>query len=306
MCIDYPISRIDFVKAAAAGALTPATALAEEPAQVAQAASYGPVQIRWLGGGVSELSTVDGKQIVLVDAWIWSNSGFSRFNLTKPPELASGAAYADHVAARKPDAVFVLLTHDHGDHIGDYFELLRLLGERKLNLKTAGQSDLMRVGLIQKFKEAGLDYAQLVVSNGAGVNVGGVATHAGIRATVVPAFHSSLSGAPAVGFVIHLGGKVIYATGDTDVYGDMALVGRRYKPDLMLVCAGNGYATMGPEDAAEAVRLVGPGHAIPVHYGANPLMLGPEAGERFRVAVAKLAPRTRVTVLKPGESTQLT
>lgn len=201
--------------------------------------------------------------------------------------------------------MLVLLTHDHGDHIGDYFELLRVLSDRKLNVKTVGQSDLMRAALVPKFKEANLDPATIVVNGGAGTNFGGVATHAGIRATLVPAVHSTLSGVPAAGFVVRLGSTTVYCSGDTDLFGDMASIGRRYKPDLALVCIGNGAFTMGPADAAEACRLVGAPNVMPVHYAHNAHVLGPEAGEAFRAEVARIAPKTRVTLLKPGSSTQI-
>ena len=58
---------------------------------------------------------------------------------------------------KSPDAVLVLLTHDHGDHMGDYFDVLKALSVAGLNVKTTGQSDLMRAGLVQKFKDSGLE-----------------------------------------------------------------------------------------------------------------------------------------------------
>jgi L-ascorbate metabolism protein UlaG (beta-lactamase superfamily) len=312
MCdLDYPISRVSFIGAAGAigigGAVALGTpSLASAESLVAQGGGTpGPLKVRWLGGGVSELATLDDKQIVLVDAWIWNNTGYTAFGLSKPPELSSAAAYADHLASRKPDGVFVLLTHDHGDHIGDYFELLNALSDRKLNVKTAGQVDMMRAALVPKFKEANLDRAAIVANDGNGMNFGGVAAHAGIRATLVPAIHSTLSGVPAAGFVVRIGTTTVYCSGDTDLFSDMALIGRRYKPDLMLVCIGNGAFTMGPVDAAEACRLVGAPSVVPVHYAHNRYALGPEAGETFRAEMARVAPRTRVTVMKPGSSTQI-
>lgn len=311
MCLESPFSRADFLKATTTASLGGAAALAPTasfagPETLAQASgARGPIRVRWLGGGVAELSTLDDKQIMLIDAWIWNNAGYTRFNLQKPPELSSAAAYADHLVARKPEGVFVLLTHDHGDHIGDYFELLKTLNARGLNVKTMGHSDLLRYALVPKFKEAGLDEATIVVNSGAGGNIGGVGSHAGMRAVVVPAFHSTTFGLPSIGFVAQIGGMNVYASGDTDLFGDMALIGRRYKPDLAIVCAGNGPFTMNPADAAEAVRMVGASIAIPVHYAHNALVLGPDAGDRFKAEMAKTAPRTRVIVMTPGESKQV-
>jgi L-ascorbate metabolism protein UlaG (beta-lactamase superfamily) len=77
----------------------------------------------------------------------------------------------------------------------------------------------------------------------------------------------------AVGYVIEMeNGFKIYHTGDTNVFGDMALIREIYKPDLALVCIG-GFFTMGPEEAAYAVReLIKPKLAIPIHYGTFPVV----------------------------------
>jgi L-ascorbate metabolism protein UlaG (beta-lactamase superfamily) len=216
--------------------------------------------------------------------------------------LQSAAAFAAHLKSRNPQAVLVALTHDHGDHMGDYFELLPALVNAGLPVMTVGQSDLMRVALVPKFKAANLDPAKIVLNHGAGINFGGVATFETIQARLVPAVHSTTSGFPAAGFMIDVGGTRVYASGDTDLYGDMSDVGRRYKPYLGVFCAGNGPFTMNPEDAAHAVKSMGVAHAIPVHYAHNPLVLGPPAGEMFRTACASIAPNAVVSVMRPGES----
>jgi L-ascorbate metabolism protein UlaG (beta-lactamase superfamily) len=264
------------------------------------------VRLRWYGGGVYELATTDDTAIVLVDAWIWNNTGFAAYGLPKPPELSSAAAYAAHIKQRNPDAVVVALTHDHGDHMGDYFELLRALTDAGVDAKTVGQSDLMRVGLPARFKAANLDPAQIVLNNGSGINMGGAASYKGARFELVPAVHSTASGFPPAGFIIDVGGARVYASGDTDLFGDMALIGKRYQPDLAVVSSGNGAFTMGPEDAATACAMVGARHAIPVHYAHNPLVIGPRCGDLFRTAMSRAAPATGVTILRPGESATIT
>jgi len=263
------------------------------------------LKMRWYGGGVYELATPDDKTIVLVDAWIWNNTGFKAFGIEKPVELAGAAAYARHIKARSPSAVIVALTHDHGDHMGDYFELLGALVAAGIDVKTVGQSDLMRVALVPKFKAANLDNTQLVLNGGAGINMGGTASYKGVKIELVPAVHSTAAGYPAAGFIIDVGGARVYASGDTDVFGDMALIGTRYKPDLAVVSSGNGAFTMGPDDAALTCKLVGAAHAVPVHYAHNPLVLGPQCGDAFAAAVTRISPSTRVTLLKPGASTTL-
>jgi L-ascorbate metabolism protein UlaG (beta-lactamase superfamily) len=81
------------------------------------------------------------------------------------------------------------------------------------------------------------------------------------------------------------------------------LIGRRYKPALAVLSTGNGAFTMGPEDAASAVQLLGVSHTIPVHYAHNPLVIGTHCAEYFRDGVARVAPHTVVTVLTPGKTT---
>jgi L-ascorbate metabolism protein UlaG (beta-lactamase superfamily) len=295
------LSRGKFFGVTAAGAVAP-RALGNV---VAAGGSGGTLKMRWYGGGVYELATPDDKTIVLVDAWIWNNAGFKGFGIEKPPELSSAAAYVAHLKSRNPETVVIALTHDHGDHMGDYFELMRALVDGGVEFRTAGQSDLFRVNLVQKFKDAKLDYPTLVLNAGAGINMGGTASWKGVRLELVPAIHSTSAGYPAAGFIIDVGGVRVYASGDTDLFGDMALIGNRYRPQLAVVSAGNGPFTMGPEDAAQACRMTGASHAIPVHYAHNALVLQTEAGPRFRDAMARVAPAVAVTVMRPGETATL-
>jgi L-ascorbate metabolism protein UlaG (beta-lactamase superfamily) len=261
----------------------------------------GRISVRWLGGGIVELATPDYKQIAFGDAWIWGNTGWDRFGLKKPPEYATKEGFAAYVAGKKPDAVLVLLSHDHGDHIGDYFAMLKVLVDAGVPVKTTGQSDLMRAGLVDDFRKAGLDPAQVVVNGGAGMNFGGVSRHGAMAAHLVPAVHSNLHGYPSAGFMLDIGGMRVYLSGDTDLFGDMRVLGKRYQPDLGIVCVGGGPFTMGPEEAARACEWMGVSHAIPVHYAHNPLVLGGMAGDDFRRAAAQIAPSIQVSVMKPGE-----
>ena len=280
--------------------------LAAATATGARAAdTTGDIKVRWYGGGVVELATPDDSTIVLVDAWIWNNTGFTRFKLTKPAELASPAAYIAAMKARKPKSIIVAVTHDHGDHFGDYFELMKALVDAGFDVKSIGQSDFMRVGIKDKFTANGLDETKLVLAGGNAINFGGVASYGGATFRAVPAVHSNGSAFPPIGFIIDLNGVRVYASGDTDLYGDMALIGKRFAPDLAIVCAGGGPFTMGPEDAATAVAMTGATQAIPVHYGHNPLVHGPEAADEFRAAIARVAPSVRVSALKPGETANI-
>jgi L-ascorbate metabolism protein UlaG (beta-lactamase superfamily) len=277
------------------------TTMAQMPPRGASAAG-AKISARWLGGGVMELATPDYKQIAYIDAWIWNNTGWERFGIAKPAEYASKDGFVRYVAGKKPDAVFVLLTHDHGDHMGDFFEMLQGLAAAGVPVKAAGQSDLMRKGLVDDFKHVGLDPAKIVVNNGAAMNFGGVGKHGAMTAYLVPAIHSNLHGYPSACFIVDIGGVRVYASGDTDLFGDMKLIGERYHPNLAIVCVGDGPFTMGPEDAARACQWTGVSQAIPVHYAHNPLVKGVEAGDEFRRALATIAPGIAATVLKPGEA----
>ena len=112
-------------------------------------------------------------------------------------------------------------------------------------------------------------------------------------------------GYPAAGFILELGGIRFYVSGDTDLFGDMRLLGERYRPDVAVLCAGGGPFTMDPESAAWACEMLGVSQAIPVHYAHNALVQGPDAGEAFRRAVAARTPNTVVHVLQPGDSITL-
>ncbi len=114
--------------------------------------------------------------------------------------------------------------------------------------------------------------------------------------------HEAYGGNPG-GFVIAIkNGPTIYHTGDTDLFGDMALIGSHAKIDLMLACIGDHF-TMGPDRAAEAVKLVHPKQVLPMHFGTFPVLTGtPDA---FGKALKKTAPGTKLLSIKIGESITL-
>ncbi|HYW90816.1 MAG TPA: MBL fold metallo-hydrolase [Chloroflexota bacterium] len=286
--------------------LTGNVALAAPAAASSARRGSGTLSVRWIGGGVVEVATPDNKQVAFIDAWVWNNAAYTVQKVERPVEFSSADAFADYVRGKSPDAVLVLLTHDHGDHMGDYFDVLKALAGAGLNVKTTGQSDLMRGGLAQKFRDAGLDPTQIVANGGAGQNFGGYAQHGAMQAWLVPAVHSNLLGFPAAGYVLEIGGVRIYASGDTDLYGDMRLLADRYHPDVAMVCVGGGPYTMGPHDAAVACQLAGVSQAMPIHYAHNAAVLGVEAGAQFQQAVAAVAPAVGVQVFQLGEARSLT
>lgn len=93
------------------------------------------------------------------------------------------------------------------------------------------------------------------------------------------------------------GGPTLYFAGDTGIFGDMALIREVYRPDLAVLPIGDRY-TMGPEEAAHAVRLLGVSHVLPFHYDLMPTLTGtPEA---LREATRNL-PGLQIHALQPGD-----
>ena len=108
-----------------------------------------------------------------------------------------------------------------------------------------------------------------------------------------------IAGGDAVGYVLEFeNGFKIYDTGDTDVFGDMALINKFFKPDLALVCIG-GHFTMDPEHAAYALReLIRPKQVIPMHYGTYPVINRTPAELKTALGDAPI----KVLDVKPGDA----
>ncbi len=97
---------------------------------------------------------------------------------------------------------------------------------------------------------------------------------------------------------VFAGGFSLYHAGDTCVFGDMKIIGELYKPDVALLPIGDHY-TMGPREAAHAIRLLGAKHVIPMHYATFPQLTGtPEALRKETSDIAGL----EIHVMKPGET----
>ena len=219
--------------------------------------------ITWLGHAAFKIEI--GGSTVLIDPWLDDNP--------------TAAMKASEIV--KADIVYV--THDHHDHVGQAFDIC----------KRTGANFVATLELGNLAEENGL-------KNVVGLNVGGSVQIGGIRLFVIQAFHSAARGAPT-GVVVEAGGKAIYHAGDTALFGDMRLVGELYRPEVVLIPIG-GYYTMGPSEAAEAIRLIKPRTAIPMHYKTFPVLA--QTADEFVRMVREKAPDVKALPLKPGETYQ--
>ena len=247
------------------------------------------VELLYLGHSTVRITSTAGK-VIVIDPFLTKNP--------KAPEK-----YRDLKALGKVD--LILVTHGHGDHARDLGELARLTGATVIaNWEYAFQ--LGNIGLIEIDKAIGMNKGGTVAPLGRGIKV-----------HMVPAEHSSsvdllnlglltpdsnhrfLAGGVPVGYVVELeNGFKIYHSGDTDVFGDMALINKFYRPDLALVCIG-GHFTMGPERAAYAVReLIKPKQVIPIHYGTYPVINRTPA--EFKAALGDSS--IKVLDVNPGQT----
>jgi L-ascorbate metabolism protein UlaG (beta-lactamase superfamily) len=247
------------------------------------AQAQGKAELLWYSQAGFKLTTPGGK-VIVIDPWIMGGP------LT-PAELKN----LDTVG--KVD--LILVTHGHGDHLGDAVELAK-----KNNVPIWAPA-----GLNQMLLTLGLLPANQVPRMN---KSGTVEPFPGVKITMVKAEHSSemllkdpvtgkdttYSAGEPVGFIIELeNGFKIWHTGDTGLFGDMKLIGEYYKPDLLLVPIG-GHFVMDPKAAAYATKeMIKPKMVWPMHYGSSPVLRGTPA--QFKEALGQTS--IEVIDAKPGD-----
>lgn len=221
------------------------------------------MQVSYHGHSVVKIKT--GNYTILIDPFINGNS------LT---DL--------QVENEKPDAI--LLTHAHNDHVGDTIELA----------KNSNAQVVAPVELAGYLGSKGL--------NTVGMNLGGSHDFEFGTVKFTKAFHSSsytseedgvIYGGMPAGILFKAEGKTIYHAGDTEVFGDMEIIGKMNAIDLAFVPIGD-FFTMGPEDAAYAVNLLNPKEVVPIHYNTFPPIK--QDPEHFK----KLVDKAEVNILQVG------
>jgi L-ascorbate metabolism protein UlaG (beta-lactamase superfamily) len=189
----------------------------------------------------------------------------------------------------KLDVIF--LSHAHGDHLGDTVELAR---KHNAAIACMFETSLW-------LNEKCLENETKPMWKGGTQKIGEFAvtmTHAMHSNSIEDGKHVVYAGEPA-GLVIRMpGGFSVYHAGDTCLFGDMKLIGELYKPDVALLPIGDHF-TMGPREAAMAVKFLGVKHVVPMHYATFPVLTG--TPEEFQKECAGIAGVT-VHVMKPGES----
>jgi L-ascorbate metabolism protein UlaG (beta-lactamase superfamily) len=248
-------------------------------------AQGGGVEVLWLGQAAFRITTPTGK-VIVIDPFLTNN-----------PKTPPGWKHLD--ALGKID--LILVTHAHGDHLGDAPALAR-----KYNAPLWGPA-----GMNQSLVNLGVLPLELAPR----MNKGGVITPLGpnIKITMTRAEHSSelvwknpltgkdetYVGGEPVGFIIEFeNGSKLYHMGDTGLFADMKFIGDYYRPDLVLIPIG-GHFVMSPQDAAYATReYLRPKFAIPMHYGTFPVLKG--TPQEYIQALGPTA--TKVVPLSPGEA----
>jgi L-ascorbate metabolism protein UlaG (beta-lactamase superfamily) len=221
------------------------------------------MEIRFLGHSAFQIT--EGETKLLIDPFLSGN-----------PKAA--------IQADEAEATHILLTHGHGDHVGDTVDIA----------KRTGAPVVAIVELANELGEEGIDVFD--------PNYGGTVRFDWGWVKLVPAWHSGTTpkgtATNPAGLLIGIGGKLVYHLGDTALFSDMQLVSRPTPVDVALMPIG-GHYTMDRLDAVEAARFIGPRQIIPCHYDTFPPIETDVQAFKREIEDLKLS---EVIILQPGET----
>lgn len=196
------------------------------------------MKLKYFSHSAFQITSSNGK-VILIDPFLDDNP-------TSP--VKSDEVHAD----------YIILTHGHGDHLGDAFKIATRCKSLFICLNELA------------------NYVSSKGFNAHNMHIGGSYNFEFGRVKLTIAHHGSMTpdnyyaGEPS-GVILTIDGKSVYHTGDTGLFYDMKLIGEMTKIDYMLLPIGDNF-TMGITDAVKAVELTNPKIAIPMHYNTFPLI----------------------------------
>lgn len=228
------------------------------------------MKITWLGHSAFELSSHNTK--ILIDPFFTGN-----------PLCGDTKDYVN------PD--LLLVTHDHGDHLGDTVQIMK-----------NGKTQLLAIADLCYYLAGQGVNAEQIMFGGNGMNIGGTVKFGDFSITMTNAVHSTGHGS-CVGFIIQdPSGFTVYHAGDTALFSDMSSLSERFNIDAALLPIG-GHFTMDSLDAAKACYYLEAKNVLPMHYKTFPVLCQDTA--EFAQNLQKYSPDTKLISLEPNESVEL-
>jgi L-ascorbate metabolism protein UlaG (beta-lactamase superfamily) len=214
------------------------------------------MKITWIGHSALKL---EGSKTVFIDPFLTGNpaAALSLGNVTQ--------------------ADVVVVTHDHGDHMGDAFAICKKTGAVLVSIYEIAEA-AAKEGIAAEM-----------------MNVGGTVAVGDVSVSLVPAIHTANLGGTATGAVVEMDGKKVYHAGDTGLSMEMQLIGEMYTPDIGFLPI-DGRFNMTPRLAAKAVELLKIPKVVPFHYNTFPPVQS--SPEEFKERVGD---KSEVIIINPGE-----